>query len=111
MRRFALHLARTVERTVDVDGMLERMTPEQFDEWHRYYLEQPWGDDWQQAGTIAATIHNELVRLSCGFGGTDVKPKMLDKPDAYIPKVQEEKKIKRIDPKVQAQRIRSMFGV
>lgn len=36
-------LARTVEHTVDVDGMLERMTPEQFDEWMVLYTIEPWG--------------------------------------------------------------------
>ncbi len=36
-------LARTVAHTVDVDGMLHAMTPQQFDEWQTMYVIRPWG--------------------------------------------------------------------
>ncbi len=36
-------LARTVEGTTDVDGMLDRMTPEQFNEWFVMFKIRPWG--------------------------------------------------------------------
>jgi len=81
--------------------MLERMTPSQFSEWHQYYLQHPWGDDWQQAGTIAATFHNEITQLmqlvQAVAGG---KPEKLteedfDKPESYIPKIAVEKQSKK----------------
>lgn len=36
-------LARTVANTIDVDGMLDSMTPQQFDEWMTAYIIRPWG--------------------------------------------------------------------
>jgi hypothetical protein len=36
-------LARTVAHTVDVDGMLDGMTPQQFDEWMAMFTIRPWG--------------------------------------------------------------------
>jgi hypothetical protein len=36
-------LARTVAHTVDVDGMLGGMTPQQFDEWMAMFTIRPWG--------------------------------------------------------------------
>lgn len=38
-----MFLARTVEHTVDVDGMLSRMEPGKFDEWYAEYTIQKWG--------------------------------------------------------------------
>lgn len=38
--------------------MLQEITPEQFDEWYAYYLAEPWGDEWEIGGTIAAEIRN-----------------------------------------------------
>ncbi len=42
-----MFLARTVEHTVDVDGMLARMTPEQFKKWVAMYSIRPWGVEMQ----------------------------------------------------------------
>lgn len=53
-----MFLARTVAHTVDVDGMLARITPEQFNEWLALYNIEPWGDDWWQAASIQAAILN-----------------------------------------------------
>jgi len=95
-----MHLARTVEHTTDVDGMLECMTPEQFDEWHRLYLDEPWGDDWQQAGTIAAAFHNEIlgalqsIQTAAGDKPEKLKEKDFDKPEDYIPRVRKKQKRK-----------------
>ena len=41
------------------------------------YLVTPWGDDWEQAGTMAAEAHNAGVK----FGGGK-----LHLPDDYIPR-------------------------
>ena len=40
---FAIHLALHCGEW-DVDGMLDRMTPQQFDELHVAYQIEPWGD-------------------------------------------------------------------
>lgn len=45
--------------------MLDELTPEEFDEWYAYYLVAPWGDEWAQAGTVAAEVFNS-VRLALG---------------------------------------------
>lgn len=38
--------------------MLAETTVEQFNEWIAMYRLEPWGDDWAQAGTIAAAVFN-----------------------------------------------------
>ena len=38
-----MRLARTVEHTTDVDGMLQRMGREQFNEWLAEFCIEPWG--------------------------------------------------------------------
>ena len=37
-----MFLARTVAHSTDVDGVLDSMTPEQFNEWLAAYSIQPW---------------------------------------------------------------------
>ena len=66
-----MHLARTVAHTVDVDAMLEGMEPWQFEEWVALYVMKPWGDDWEQAGTIASQIRNETTRSIYMTSGGD----------------------------------------
>jgi hypothetical protein len=44
--------------------MLEEMPVGMLDWWMGYYAEQPWGDEWEQAGTIAAASHNAGVMTS-----------------------------------------------
>lgn len=43
---------------MNVDALLADMTHEQFNEWIAIYRLEPWGDDWTQAGTIAAEVAN-----------------------------------------------------
>lgn len=38
--------------------MLDRIDPAVFDEWYAMYLVEPWGDEWQQAGAVAAASMN-----------------------------------------------------
>lgn len=38
--------------------MLDRIDPGVFDEWYAMYLVEPWGDEWQQAGAVAAASMN-----------------------------------------------------
>lgn len=53
----------------DVDGLMARMTCDQFDEWQAFYQLEPWGghrDDWR-IGILVAWIVK-------AFTGKDVKP-------------------------------------
>ena len=82
-----MKLARTVAQTVDVDGMLARMTPQQFDEWMHEHNERPWGDDWPQASVIACSIINEIRQQLNG----NIKDSDLLALDTLVPKPTEEK--------------------
>lgn len=47
-----MHLARTVTHST-VAECKRRMSWSEFLDWQALYRIMPWGDDWQQAGTIA----------------------------------------------------------
>ncbi len=56
-----MFLARTVEHTVDVDGMLNRMDPILFEKWAAMYRIHPWGlepmvdsDEEKKPSTVSA---------------------------------------------------------
>lgn len=57
----ALRLAEHVAHTVDVDGMLESMTPEQFDEWCLKDRIEPIGYTTQMTALIAWLAHAYLA--------------------------------------------------
>lgn len=67
--------------------MLGRMTPEQLDEWAEYYKLEPWGDDWLQTGTIAATVHNVVAGIAAAMGKSQSEPKFLE-PGDFVPQVE-----------------------
>lgn len=46
--------------------MLDRIDPAVFDEWYAMYLVEPWGDEWQQAGWIAAASMNGPIMAMGG---------------------------------------------
>ena len=50
----------------------------EFAEWQQLYGIEPWGDDWQQAGTVAATQVN-------------LWSKRKYKPEAFIPRAKQQK--------------------
>ena len=95
MRQFAFHLARTVARTVDVDGMLEGMDPGMFSQWLEYYQLQPWGDDWLQAGVVASTAKNYIVMAMSANAGERVKDSDLSTPEDFVPSRKKRKKKKK----------------
>ena len=68
---------------LDVDAMLDSMTPQQFDEWLAYYSLEPFSDGWMQAGIMSATFHNEIESIRCGLAGHSRLT--LHDPDQYIP--------------------------
>lgn len=67
---------------LDVDKMLAEMTPGQFEELWAMQLIDGWGDEWMQAGTIAAAGHNAAVLTS----GAEVTQSMLHDPADYVPR-------------------------
>ena len=69
----------------DVDGLLEAMTPEQMSGWMAYHQIEPFGDEWQQAGTIAAVTFNTLASIAAGFGGHKMKRNEYKEPEDFIP--------------------------
>jgi len=76
-----------------VDGMLDAFTPQQFDEWIAYNSLEPIANDWQQAATIAATVHNEMEVVRCMFGDGS-KPDFHD-IEHYIPTKEKAKPVRR----------------
>ena len=80
-----MFLARTVEHTTDVQGMMERMAPSQYEQWQQYYKVEPWGDDWTQAGLLAAVFHNELTDIKAMVSGKAPKRDEYRDPADYVP--------------------------
>lgn len=60
------------------------MEPRQFDEWWALYRIEPWGDDWEQAGTVAAVVHNELISVNRLLTRGDPQSEP-NQPANYIP--------------------------
>ena len=56
-----MRLAEHVAHTTDVDGMLESMTPEQFDEWCAKDAVEPIGYQSQALGMILHLIHTYMT--------------------------------------------------
>lgn len=55
------------------------VTSREFQEWQEAYAIEPWGDDWLQAGTIAATMVNLWTKAKV-------------KPEKFIPSVKSSRK-------------------
>jgi len=55
------------------------VTAREFQEWQEAYAIEPWGDDWLQAGTIAATMVNMWSKSKV-------------KPERFIPSVKSSRK-------------------
>lgn len=60
-----------------------RITAREFQAWQEYYRQEPFGDDWQQAGTVAAAVVNVWAK------------RPVD-PNRFIPR---EKAVSRKNPK------------
>lgn len=89
--------------------MLESMTPRQFDEWLAMYSIEPWGDDWDQAGTIAATVHNELIRVNMFLSHKNAKKPEVHESEMYVPGKQPSRKKRylTLDESIRASRARA----
>lgn len=96
--------------TTDVDAMLAAMTPEQFDEWIAYAQTDPWGDDWEQAGSVAAAAHNAGVWSKAAAGAPTEVDEFLTK-DHFIPgRTPRKIEPKRVTAAVFEYEMRAMFG-
>lgn len=74
--------------------MLDRMTPEEFEE--RLLAEEldPLDDSWRQTGTLAAAIVNTIRQLAAGLAGRNLRETDYASPDDFIPKLKVEEKTK-----------------
>lgn len=66
--------------------MLAEMTPGEFDERWEHYKLDPWGDDWEMAGTIAATVTNAMANYIYAKAGKHLPASMIAKPEHFIPR-------------------------
>lgn len=62
--------------------MLDELTPAQFEELWALQIIDGWGDEWMQAGTIAAASHNAGLLSS----GAEVTQSMFHDPADYVPR-------------------------
>lgn len=68
--------------------MLDEMTPAQLVEWRAARHVVPLEDGWRQAGTIAATLHNEMELYKAAKSGKrHVEASRFRQPDDYIPRL------------------------
>ena len=74
--------------------MLESLTPSEFDRWRAFSIVEGWGDEWLQAGTVAAACHNAMVQMAAAAAG--VRPDERDLKDAedFMPKPESEQRDK-----------------
>lgn len=55
------------------------------DKWIAVHSIEPFGDDWYQTGTIAATIENGLQRIEAILLEVKAKPEDRTKPEDFFP--------------------------
>jgi len=67
--------------------MLDEMDPADLDEWYASYLLDPWDQEWEQAGTIAAEIRNFRRLLFAGLAKETLEEKELTEADDFSPKL------------------------
>jgi len=89
---------------VDVDAMLEKLTPEEFDEWEAFFLiVGPAADSWRQTGVVAAMLNNVNV----------TKDKDCRQPEDFMPILQANRKPRQGDmmkPEDAAKMFARMYG-
>jgi hypothetical protein len=73
-------------KRLDVDQMLEELSPEQFDEWMGFYLVEPFGEQWRQTALIAAESRNAGVIALAPHMKRRLGSKDFVSPDDYFGK-------------------------
>lgn len=53
----------------DPDALADTMTPEQLNQWLAYDIVEPIGNEWEAAGTVAATVANSMSRFMAAKAG------------------------------------------
>ena len=72
-------------RRLDVDEMLDEMTPQQFNEWIAYASIEPLEDGWQQTGVSCTVFYNSFMAAMSALGGRKVNKSDLAMPSDFIP--------------------------
>ena len=72
------------EGKLDIDEMLELMTPAQFDGWWEFYKLKPWGNDWHRSSRTTAAVLNQ-IRMAIPREKNSGKIEMVD-DDVFVPK-------------------------
>lgn len=72
---------------VHVDELLDRMTPEEFDErFAAHLLERLESDDWTRHAALMCELHNQLERLIALWVGSENHKLNLKDPADYLPR-------------------------
>lgn len=69
--------------------MLDELDPQEFAEWHAYYLVEPWGDEWRQVGRLGSVVHNDLIQLLAANGRKIDEADWHEEED-YMPRLADE---------------------
>lgn len=93
---------------VDVDAMLDQITPEQFNEWLAYYRVEPFGDEWLAAATIAASSHNAGLMVAAAHGAK-IDDEHFKKAEDFLPTFDKASKPKRLNAVEMEHVLRMMF--
>lgn len=95
-------------RRPDVDALLDEMSPRQFEEWFIAYQKGILHEDeWLQAGVIAATIHNELTRITAILTQQKLRDEDIADPQDFTPLPKRKKPKKKFDAKQFIKRVTS----
>lgn len=70
---------------LDVDAMLDELTPEQFAEWMASDRVDPWLDRWESIAQLEATLHNHAHVLACISAGIAAKSSAFKSASDLIP--------------------------
>ncbi len=73
--------------------MLAEMPAGLLDEWSAYFELEPWGQEWDQAGTIAAVIHNAMLPIHQCLGIKDGRP---TEPADFMPHIKTKRRKRRL---------------
>lgn len=92
---------------VDVDQMLEQITPEQMDEWIAYYRIEPFGEPWRQAALIAAEARNAGITSLAPHLGRKLTASDMVEPDDYL---NGQKQKQALSPEAFQQIARAVYG-